>query len=187
MPISPKRSWPDGAPPRTPALPRRRGRRAQVRGWGAHLLNGQGGLVLGALGDLVQHGAELQAVEGHLELVLVEAQGVQEHGLLQVRHGGLQPALILLNVRHLHVHLATEQDHEAGGTDSITRAQPGCRGTPPGAWLSSPAFCPAFPQGPTEDQEEVPADHRRPQSPLVRQGRGAAAGPSRAPRYRDRL
>lgn len=109
-----------------PALPRRRGPRAQVRGGGAHLRNGQGGLVLGALGDLARRGAEVQAVEGHPERVLVEAQGVQEHGLPQVPHGRLQPVRTLLNVRHLHVHLATEQDHEAAGTDSIARARRGC-------------------------------------------------------------
>lgn len=131
-----------------PALPRRRGPRAQVRGGGAHLRNGQGGLVLGALGDLARRGAEVQAVEGHPERVLVEAQGVQEHGLPQVPHGRLQPVRTLLNVRHLHVHLATEQDHEAAGTDSIARARRGCRGTPLVPGFPAPPSALRYPKDP---------------------------------------
>lgn len=80
----------------------------------AHLLDGHDGLVLGTLGGLVQHGAEAQPVEGHLELLLVQALTVQAHGLLQVLHGGLQAVLVLLDARHLHVHLAPKQDQEAG-------------------------------------------------------------------------
>lgn len=107
-----------------------------------HLLDGHDGLVLGTLGGLVQHGAEAQPVEGHLELLLVQALAVQPHGLLQVLHGGLQAVLVLLDVRHLHVHLAPEQDHEAGeqarrhGARGTLAACEGLRGPVQGASTS---------------------------------------------------
>lgn len=101
-----------------------------------HLLDGHDGLVLGALGALVQHGAEAQPVGGHPQVLLVEALAVQQRGLLQVLHGRLQPVLVLLDERHLHVHLAAQQDHEAAGGSGPGPAEPAAPGSPeapPGA------------------------------------------------------
>lgn len=80
-----------------------------------HLLDGQGGLVLGAPRALVQQSAETQPVQGRAELLPVEAAAVQSHGLVQVLQGGLRPVLVLGNLGQLHVHLAAQQDQEAAG------------------------------------------------------------------------
>lgn len=88
-----------------------------------HLLDGHDGLVLSALGALVQHGAEAQPVGGHLEVLPVKALAVQQRSLPQVLHGWLQPVLVLLDECHLHVHLAAEQDHEAGGDGRASRGR----------------------------------------------------------------
>ena len=129
-----------------------------------HLLDGHGGPVLVTGGHLVQQGAQLQAVEGPRDLVLVEAQAVQQHGLPQVLHGGLQPVRVLLDVRQLHMDLAAQLRREAGG-QTVSRAWRH-RGCPAPRFLALPSACLAA-RTHRRDEEEGPADPGRSQRPLV--------------------